>query len=481
MQVRASVAVLVLLAGVAAGHTADPGVSVVKVTANVRGPDLYRPWAKQNAYESSGSGVVIEDKLILTNAHVVLYASEIFVQGKEAGDKVEAKVKSIDLGIDLALLTVESKDFFSMRPPIQRAKKLPQERDAVEVYGYPIGGANQSVTKGIVSRIDFVPYTGQTVGLRVQIDAALNPGNSGGPALCGNEMIGLAFSRFPVGFGANIGYIIPNEEIEAFLHNPAGKPKLTLQFQPLQNETLRKKLGLDEKTQGILINHDNGPLHKGDILTHVGPHELDNQGQVKFRDSLHLPFLYVVPQVVKHGKVPATVLRDGEELKLHIPVASPEELVLREMKGEYPSFFLYGPLVFTAATSNSAGQLARGPNFELSSPLLQRQNDKVRFHGEELVVISAPMFQHKCVRGYNDPIGRVVADVNGVKIRNLRHLVKVLRDCKDDFVTFNFVGEKAEVLVLARKDMEAVTQKVMDENSIPHRASTELAELWNHK
>src|SRR5205085_6413803 len=99
MQIRACVLTLsALLAAAAPGRADGPGDSVVKVYASVRGPDLYRPWNKQNAFESAGSGAVIEGKQILTNAHVDLYASEIFVQGKEGGDKVEAKIKSLAPG-----------------------------------------------------------------------------------------------------------------------------------------------------------------------------------------------------------------------------------------------------------------------------------------------------------------------------------------------------------------------------------------------
>src|SRR5205809_6156819 len=46
-------------------------VSVVKIFSTSRYPDLYKPWMKQAPSESSGSGVVIEGKRILTNAHVV--------------------------------------------------------------------------------------------------------------------------------------------------------------------------------------------------------------------------------------------------------------------------------------------------------------------------------------------------------------------------------------------------------------------------
>ena len=65
----------------------------------------------------------------------------------------------------------------------------------VLAYGFPEGGNSLSITKGIVSRIEFAPYNFPVSGLRIQIDAAINPGNSGGPAVVGDKMIGLAFSR----------------------------------------------------------------------------------------------------------------------------------------------------------------------------------------------------------------------------------------------------------------------------------------------
>lgn len=469
-----------LLLTLPSAHADGPGDSVIKVYATVRDPDLLRPWAKQNPLEVTGSGVVIEGKQILTNAHVVLYATEVFVQGREGGEKIEAKIKSVGPGIDLAVLTVDNQKFFEKRPPLPRVKDLPLERTAVEVYGYPIGGNNLSITKGIVSRIEFATYNYQTLGLRVQIDAAVNPGNSGGPTLTGNQMIGLTFSRLNA--GQNIGYIIPNEEIEAFLREPATKPWVSGYFQALQNDTLRKKLGLDEKAQGILASKSFGPLQKFDIITHAGTHELDNQGQVKVGDH-RFYFQYLVPTLAKDGKVPFTVIRAGKTLKVDLPVTRGDDYVIRDLKGEYPSYFLYGPLVFAPATMNAVLQFGRLnlPTYDFSSPLFHRRDDKVHFEGEELVLVTAPMLRHKCVRGYQDPLGRVVQDVNNIKIKNLRHLVEVLRDSQDEFISISFAGERAEVIVLNRKDMPGVTQEVMDDNGIPRRGSQDLVELWNQK
>ena len=55
----------------------DPQNSVVKVFSTVSAPDLSRPWSKQPPAEVTASGVVIEGKRILTNAHVVNYASQV--------------------------------------------------------------------------------------------------------------------------------------------------------------------------------------------------------------------------------------------------------------------------------------------------------------------------------------------------------------------------------------------------------------------
>src|SRR5207302_18369 len=154
-------------------------------------------------------------KRILTNAHVVTYASQLFVESYQSSDKLVATVESVSPGIDLAVLKLEDESFFDKRPPLAHTHELPSVKDSVLVYGYPQGGSSMSVTKGIVSRIEFAPYGDHASGVRVQVDAAINPGNSGGPALVDGKVVGLIFSRLTQ--SDNIGYIIPSEEIDLFL------------------------------------------------------------------------------------------------------------------------------------------------------------------------------------------------------------------------------------------------------------------------
>ena len=74
------------------GTAAETQDSVVKVLATLRYPNPLKPWAKGDPVAVVGSGVIVEGKRILTNAHLVRYATEVAVQTRPGADKVEAKV-----------------------------------------------------------------------------------------------------------------------------------------------------------------------------------------------------------------------------------------------------------------------------------------------------------------------------------------------------------------------------------------------------
>ncbi|MGZ5504601.1 MAG: trypsin-like peptidase domain-containing protein, partial [Chthoniobacterales bacterium] len=97
----------------------------MKIFSSIRAPDLTKPWAKQAAAEVTGSGVVIEGKRILTNAHVVAFSSQVQIQANQAGDKLAANVEAIATGIDLAVLKLEDEKFFDTHSPLPRAEKIP--------------------------------------------------------------------------------------------------------------------------------------------------------------------------------------------------------------------------------------------------------------------------------------------------------------------------------------------------------------------
>ena len=501
--------------------TPAPGVenSVVKIFATVRYPDPYKPWSKQSPREITGSGAVIAGKRILTNAHVVLYASQIQVQANQAGDKLAATVEAVAPGIDLAVLRLDDESFFDAHPALAVAKTLPEIKDAVLVYGYPQGGSSLSITKGIVSRIEFAPYNAPVSGLRIQIDAAINPGNSGGPAVNGDAMIGLAFSRLQGG-AENIGYIIPGEEIELFLQDIAdgkydGKPSLRGDFQTLENPALRAFLKLDKGVSGMIVHEPfeefkargenekvteeaKGPGHGGDpddalkewdVITKVGDVPVDDQGMVKIGSNLRVAFAYLVQKQAHDGKLGVTVVRDGKEKMLTLAVPSKRPTLIPESDGGYPSYFVYGPMVFEDVDTLFIGGLTSGQNGSSyaarlaygGSPLLTRLGDQPRYPGERLVAVSSPFFPNKLAKGYGSAFGEVVKTVNGQEIKNLANLVETLRDLQDEFVTIEFQGRTGEALVFPRKAMAAATDEILTDNGVRSQGSPDVMAIWEKK
>ena len=471
--------------------------SVVKVFSTVRYPDFFKPWTKQSPSEVSASGVVIEGKRILSNAHVVLYSSQVQIQANQAGDKISATVEALAPGIDLAVLKLDDESFFDSHPPLPRAKELPDNKDVVMAFGFPAGGTSLSITKGIVSRIEFTRYNFPVSGLRIQIDAAINPGNSGGPAVVNDKMIGLAFSH--LGGADNIGYIIPCEEIELFLADIAdghydGKPALFDRLQTLENPALRAFLKVSKSVEGMVVHQplsteSSYPLKEWDVITKIGDTPVDDQGMIKLGPNLRVHFEYMVQKIARNGKVPLTVMRANKEVPIELPVSPNRPLVMPGLDGAYPSYFVFGPLVFSSATTELFAGLTQGRAAAdwmsrlaaVASPLVRRWYDTPAFPDEGLVIVSSPFFPHKLTKGYDNPMLQVVKTVNGVAIKNLHHLVEVLRDSKDEFLRIEFDMRGAETLVFPRSETVAATEEILTDNGVRSQGSADTLAIWNTK
>ena len=117
----------------------------------------------------------------------------------------------------------------------------------------------------------------------------------------------------------------------------------------------------------------------------------------------------------------------------------------------------------------------------MGSPLVKRIGDKPAFAGEELVVVPSPFFPHKLAKGYSDPFCQVVKTVNGIPIKNLAHLVEVLRDAKSEFITVEFDQRDGETLVFPRADMLAATDDILTDNGVRSQGSPDTLAIWNAK
>ncbi len=161
--------------------------------------------------------------------------------------------------------------------------------------------------------------------------------------------------------------------------------------------------------------------------------------------------------------------------------------LVTDLHGGYPSYFIYGPLVFSTATwqliagiENNAGLLrALGA---VKSPLITRAFDAPDAETEELVVISSPFFPHKLANGYSNPggIGGVLRQRHRT-MHSLKHLVALLRDLKDPFVSIEFDQRGNEALVFSRTAMLAATDDILTDNGVRAQGSPDMMAVWQEK
>jgi S1-C subfamily serine protease len=160
------------------------GPAVVRVETGSRAPNA-RPRG------GLGSGIVISpDGLVLTNSHVVGSSKQIRLRDQE-GIVTDARVLGVDPDTDLALLRADgARDL--CYASLGNSKSL-RRGQLVVAIGNPLG-FESTVTAGIVSALgrSIRSVSGRTIEDVIQTDAALNPGNSGGPLVStAAEVIGI--------------------------------------------------------------------------------------------------------------------------------------------------------------------------------------------------------------------------------------------------------------------------------------------------
>ncbi len=77
--------------------------------------------------------------------------------------------------------------------------------------------------------------------------------------------------------------------------------------------------------------------------------------------------------------------------------------------------------------------------------------------------------------GYSATVDRV----NGVRIKNLKHLVETVRDADGEFIEFTFYGNDTDMLVFKRAEAIAATEQVLIDNGIRQQCSSDIAPIWN--
>lgn len=288
---------------------------------------------------AQGSGFFISaDGYIVTNNHVVRGATEADIV-MDGGRTLKAKVVGTDERTDLALLKAEGTDF----PFVRFAASAPRVGDWVLAVGNPFG-LGGTVTAGIVSArgrdIGSGPYDDF-----LQIDAAVNRGNSGGPTFNANgEVIGVNTAIYsPSGGNVGIAFAIPSETTQSVVASlretgSVARGWIGVQIQPVTQE-IADGLRLPKPEGALIAGVQSGSpaasadLKPSDVVVAVDGQPIRDARELSRRVGTARP----------GTAVRLTVIRDGAERTVNLTLgrledqsqrASLEEGGRRDRRGE---------------------------------------------------------------------------------------------------------------------------------------------------
>lgn len=460
--------------------------SILKIHCTHSEPDFHMPWQRHHQTQSTSSGFVIEivteggekKRRVMTNAHSVDYGSIIQVQRRGQSEKYQANIEAQANECDLALLEVEDEAFWKDLEPLDFGD-LPLLQEEVEVLGYPTGGDSLSVTSGVVSRIEIQEYTqASSYLLAMQIDAAINSGNSGGPVVNEDKkVVGVAFEALE---GAeNIGYVVPVTVVQHFLQDIQRHGKYTgfcsfgIKYSMLENASFRKSLGMADGMSGVRIKGVEPTaaslniLQKNDVILAIDGISLGNDGKVPFRPGERVSMACYLQTKFNGDFVSVKLLRDGELLEdLQVPVSIQGRLAPTHFQNQPPPYIVVAGLVFTALSIPYLSAYHAWEDYISDSICyLLNHSEKPLEQNTDQIVVLAQVLAHPKNLGYDMLQDLHLRKVNGQDVRSLQHFRTLLTECEDEYIRLEFAPNDTCV-VLERASLDQVTKEVCEEHFI---------------
>jgi serine protease Do len=368
-------------------------------------------------YMAAGSGFIISaDGYIVTNNHVVADATKVTVVFDD-GTEQTAEIVGTDERTDLAVLKIEGEDL----PFVTFETEQSRVGDWVVAVGNPFG-LGGTVTVGVISGAGR-NIGGSNYGDFLQIDAAVNTGNSGGPAFNSRgEVVGVNTAIYsPNGGNVGIAFAIPAATVKGIVDQLINSGSVTRGYLGvgIQDVTrdIADSVGLADASGAIVSNvAEDGPagpagVKSGDIVTAVDGDAIE--------DALDLS--RTIAGKAPDSTVELTIWRDGAETKVSVKLGTLNEEQVAEADQDQ------APVPPAPVAGETSVGLTLVPNADGEGGLLVQQVDPESAAAEKGLAVGDLILEVD-----NKPVASVdefEAAIAAVQERGLNTaLVKVSRD-----------------------------------------------------
>src|SRR2546430_2697219 len=436
-------------------------LALVRVNVTGQSYDYFRPWQKKAPFSKRALGAVLPKGRVLVTADLVANQNYVELERAESGEKTAANVRVIDYEANLALLEPTEKSFLDGITPLEITSDT-VVGDRLAAWQLEPTGALLA-TEGQVTTVQMMPYpidVGQFLTYRVSIPMQYRENSYTVPLVKNNKLAGLLLrydSRSQL-LDAIPAPIITHFLREADSQNYRGFPSAGFSFFPTRDPALREFAGEKGKRGVYITNVEAGTpatragLKVGDIVTAVGNHDIDENGN--YTDPLYgkIEFTNLLTAHAYAGDVvPFHLERDGKPMQLNLTlehrdtknyVSPPYNL------DEPPRYYVLGGMIFQELSRQYLKEW--GPNWQREAPqrlvYMDHFQSELFPEGHRKIVILSQVLPANTTIGYDDFSYLTVTKVNGKEINSLRDLAEAAKQPLDGgFIKIETVEDPKQI------------------------------------
>ena len=426
---------------------------IVKIFVEKRELNFQHPDYELDILSSTGSGFFIEKDLILTCYHVVCDSINIMISHRSL-DKIKIPVDILKVfpDDDMAIIKIkrddeETKDLLNNINKFLEFKVLDNNyksnnKQKVYVYGYPLNSDFIKVSEGSINGFQ---------DSMIQTDATLNPGNSGGPLIMDNKIIGVNVAKIASNKVSNVGYAVPIFRYLLYRNStPVGfndklylKPKFLFSYQSIQTLDQYKSLSNtdnenenenEKEKEGVLItkisensNFYFQGLRNGFILIKINDFNINRFGNV---DTPYFPEIISLEELNKFFYL-------GQKIEIqYIDPLNPNEIIKKQV-----TLSRYSDLLSTHFQNFSEPFHHNVQGFTFSVVMTNHLEEfdskkietttKIRVLNsvldfKEVTFVYLLKYDHSSLKKFIKlPVGEIIKFINGNAIESLEELKKI--------------------------------------------------------
>ena len=448
----------------------DAARSLVEIEITKQSYDYNLPWVVRNQ-QISKNGVLIDGRQILTTADGL--SNQYLCRVKKGGVSRQyiAKVKWVDYHANVAVLSIDTEDFFAGMQSVPLANTIPQS-GPLQVYRWRSGRIEERAAEIIrlrsgESKMSYVKYL--TLSVSSEIESA-----GWSEIVCDEHgLIGLTASASSGKLEVLPAAFISNVLAQRKNDTAAGLGYFDFTYMFGKNPALLLSKGLQKSDVGVIVTQINPrdqedySLKVGDIILAIDDYYIDSEG--KYLDPVYgrLSMSILATHMYNAGEVlPLLVWRDNEEIVINytLPKANFRDSFIPEQRYDAaPEYLIAGGLVFQPVNGPLLDAL--GSNMPMLLDYYRCQKSVQKRDG--LVVLSKVLPDDYNL-GYERLSLQIVDTVNGHTIENLYSLQSALKNPIDGFHRIQFLREEnLRHIVLDAATIQAATERVLDHYQIP--------------